>query len=211
MSISDVNLEYIAEGRARRLMNLANLDIVADLIGDRVVIWDPELGYEVFMAGFFGKPIGVRKPRMVKFNKPLELSIYDALYLLEKGVIKIRNISGNMNNSSEFLKPDELMRIGSESYKDFEAKYKVYRDLRDKGFVVRPGLKFGSDFSVYRYGPGIDHAPFLVTVFSKDTKLLGVDLVRAGRLANSVRKKWVIAVILEDGSIRYLVFSWYRL
>ena len=211
MSISDVNLEYIAEGRARRLMNLANLDIVADLIGDRVVIWDPELGYEVFMAGFFGKPIGVRKPRMVKFNKPLELSIYDALYLLEKGVIKIRNISGNMNNSGEFLKPDELMRIGSESYKDFEAKYKVYRDLRDKGFVVRPGLKFGSDFSVYRYGPGIDHAPFLVTVFSKDTKLLGVDLVRAGRLANSVRKKWVIAVILEDGSIRYLVFSWYRL
>jgi len=211
MSSSEISLEYIAEGRAKRLISLAKLGIVADLIGDRAVIWNPDQGYEVFMAGFFGRPLGVRKPKMVKFNRPLELSIYDALYLLEKGIIKVRDIARSENCADSYLDPDELIKIGNESYKDFKAKYKVYKDLRDKGFIVRPGLKFGSDFSVYRYGPGIDHAPFLVTVYSKDTKLLGVDLVRAGRLANSVRKKWVIAVILEDGTIRYLVFSWYKL
>ncbi len=211
MSVSDVSLEYVAEGRAKRLMNLAKLNIVADLIGDKVIIWDPEKGYEVFMAGFFGKPLGVRKPKMIRFNKPLELSIYDALYLLEKGVVKIRDISRNRSDSEKFLSSEELMKIGTKSYKDFKAKYLIYKDLRDKGFIVRPGLKFGSDFSVYRYGPGIDHAPFLVTVYSKDTKMLGVDFVRAGRLANSVRKKWVIALLLEDGTIRYLVFSWYKL
>lgn len=211
MGSSETSLEYIAEGRARRLINLAKLGIVADLIGDRVVIWNLDHGYEVFMAGFFGKPLGIRKPKMARFNRPLELSIYDALYLLEKGVIKVRDITRGENYTDVYVSSDELISIGNKACKDFKAKYLVYRDLRDKGFIVRPGLKFGSDFSVYRYGPGIDHAPFLVTVYSRDTKLLGVDLVRAGRLANSVRKKWVIAVILEDGTIRYLVFSWRKL
>jgi len=203
--LSEVNLRVVAEGRMKRLMKLRDLGITAELIGDRIIVWNPSLGFELFAAGFFGKPIGIRKPKIERFDKPLELSFYEAVYLVEKGVLKVKTLDGR------FLTLDELMEIGKRSYEDFEAKYKVYRDLRDRGYVVRPGLKFGSDFSVYRYGPGIDHAPFLVTVFSRDTKLLGIDFVRAGRLATSVRKKWVLALILEDGSIRYFVFSWYKL
>ncbi len=203
--MSEVNLRVVAEGRMKRLMKLRDLGITAELIGDRIIVWNPSLGFELFAAGFFGKPIGIRKPKIERFDKPLELSFYEAVYLVEKGVLKVKTLDGR------FLTLDELMEIGKRSYEDFEAKYKVYRDLRDRGYVVRPGLKFGSDFSVYRYGPGIDHAPFLVTVFSRDTKLLGIDFVRAGRLATSVRKKWVLALILEDGSIRYFVFSWYKL
>ncbi len=217
--MSKVSLQVIAEGRARRLMALKDQNIVADLLGGRVVIWDPKMGFNVFTAGFFGKPVGIRKPKLKPFDAPLELSLYEALYLLEKGVIKVRMMGQIAREGTtkirvrdgEYLSPEELIELGNLIYKDFSAKYKVYKDLRDKGYVVRPGLKFGSDFAVYRYGPGIDHAPFLVTVFSSDIRLLGIDFVRAGRLANSVRKRWVIATILRDGSIRYFIFTWHRL
>jgi len=36
----------------------------------------------------------------------------------------------------------------------------VYKDLRDKGFIIKPGLKYGADFSVYEKGsrPGDEHS-----------------------------------------------------
>ena len=47
---------------------------------------------------------------------------------------------------------------------DFDIKYLVFKKLRDVGYVVSPGIKFGCDFAVYEHGPGIDHAPYLVQV-----------------------------------------------
>ena len=40
----------------------------------------------------------------------------------------------------------------------------VYRDLRESGLIVTPGIKFGCDFAVYKYGPGVEHAPYMVSV-----------------------------------------------
>ena len=37
-----------------------------------------------------------------------------------------------------------------------------------------------------------------------------IDLVRAGRLATSVKKRYVIATVLSDQQIRYYVFQWNR-
>lgn len=206
--MKETDLKLVAEGRLKRLTALSKLNIVAELFDDRAIVWDPKLGYELFIAGFFGKPVGISKPKLAPFDEPLELSMYETLYLVEKNVLKVRKIK---HGKEKYLTTKELMKICKSTYRDFEAKYTVYKDLRERGYVVRPGLKFGSDFSVYRYGPGIDHAPFLVTVYSANTKLLGIDFVRAGRLANSVRKKWVIATLLPDKTIRYFVFSWYRL
>ncbi|MHA1615873.1 MAG: tRNA-intron lyase [Candidatus Njordarchaeales archaeon] len=190
----------------RRLEDLKGEGIVVQLFGDRAIIWDPEKGYKLYYCGFFGKPLGIPKPKIgVKYNVPYELSLYEVLYLLEAGVVKV------VDSEGKELEAEAVREIGRRNYSAFDAKYHVYKDLRDKGFIVRPGLKFGSDFSVYKYGPGIDHAPFLVTVYSKDTQLLGIDIIRAGRLATSVRKKFVIATILANGEIKYLVFSWYKL
>ena len=36
--------------------------------------------------------------------------------------------------------------------------------MRDSGLIVTPGIKFGCDFAVYKYGPGVEHAPYMVTV-----------------------------------------------
>jgi len=174
------------------------------LIGDRGLIFDYDDAFKIFSSGFFGKPIGISKPKLEPFNRPLELSLFEILYLSEKGIVEV------LDSNDKVLTKEAIIKHARCVYRDFDNKFLVYKDLRDKGFVVRPGLKFGADFAVYRYGPGIDHAPFLVTVYSSDVKLLGIDLVRAGRLATSVRKRFVIATVKGEKVIRYFVLEWFR-
>ncbi|MEM4199451.1 MAG: tRNA-intron lyase, partial [Nitrososphaerota archaeon] len=106
---------------------------------------------------------------------------------------------------------EELRDLGNKVYSRFQHLYAVYRDLRERGFVVTPGIKFGSDFAVYKYGPGIDHAPYIVQVKSAGEEISATEIVRAGRLATTVRKNFIIAVPEDSGRIRYILFSWVRL
>ena len=90
-----------------------------------------------------------------------------------------------------------------------ERLYSVYRDLRDRGLVVRPGLKFGADFAVYRHGPGIDHAPFLVNVVDPGEEVDAGEILRAARLSHSVRKTLTVAVE-RGGDVEYIMFKWFK-
>ena len=61
-----------------------NKGYIAQLVGNRVIIWDIQKGTELYSNGFYGKPIGVRKPQLGDmFRDPLELSYFETLYLLE--------------------------------------------------------------------------------------------------------------------------------
>jgi len=76
---------------------------------------------------------------------------------------------------------------------------------------VSPGIKFGTDFAVYERGPGIDHAPFIATVKTDKEKIGTFDIVRAGRLATTVRKQFVIASPnLRKKDVSYLNFQWFK-
>jgi len=174
------------------------------LVGGRVYIPDHEEARRIWSLGFFGKPLGVDKPRRPDFDSPLLLDPLEALYLLEKGVLEV--YQGDRPISPEDFK--ELMR---EMYPSLDPKYMVYKDLRDRGFAVISGLKFGVDFAVYKRGPGIEHAPYLVDVIMAGSMVSGDELVRAGRLATSVRKRFIYAVVDEDKkSVKYLMFRWFK-
>ena len=178
----------------------------AELIsGNRVIVWDPEEGSQLYAEKFYGQPLGIRKPKSPQFTRPLELSLLEALYLLEKGKIELTDATDGHKITKE-----ELAEKAEQTYIDFKTKYTVYRDLREKGYVVRPGLKFGADFSVYEHGPGIDHAPLIVSVVPKGTQLSPIETVRAGRLATSVRKKFVIATVGPSGEPKYYMFTWHK-
>ncbi len=191
--------DVVLERRAK-MEKLRELKIVGVLEGYRVVVWNPDHGYSLYSSAFFGKPMGIRKPKLVRYKVPYELSFYDSLYLLKRGIIRI------VHKDRE-ISCDELRKVASSVIDDFDPKYMVYEDLRDSGFVVKPGLKYGADFVVYVYGPGIDHSPFVVSVFSKNIRLRGQDFLRSGRLSWSVRKRWVMACVY-DGSIKYFIFEW---
>ena len=179
--------------------------ITANLIGNRVIIFNPEEGSSLYKDGFYGKPVGIRKPKTFDFDRPLELSLIEAYYLLELGKITIiSQDGGNPINNEEFR------AVAEEFHTNFLNKYLVYKDLREKGYVVRPGLKFGADFAVYIHGPGIDHAPFIVHVLESRDNISAIEMVRAGRLATSVRKKFVIATVPLSNQISYYIFTWFK-
>ena len=129
----------------------------------------------------------------------------EGYYLVTKKVVDVEDQSGRE------LSPKQLHDVCESSYTDFAEKFMVYRKLREDGFVVTPGIKFGSDFAVYEHGPGIDHAPYIVQVASPDSKMTATSMVRSGRLATTVRKQFIIAIPdLEKKSIEFLRYDWWR-
>jgi len=76
---------------------------------------------------------------------------------------------------------------------------------------VTPGIKFGCDFAVYKYGPGVEHAPYMVSVKKVGSDISATEIVKAGRLATTVRKRFIIAVPdLEAKKPKYLIFKWFK-
>jgi tRNA-intron endonuclease len=60
-----------------------------ELIENFLVVWDPEEGSDLYRNGFYGKPLGIAKPKIPEFNVPLILDLMEGLYLLEKGKITV--------------------------------------------------------------------------------------------------------------------------
>ena len=177
--------------------------IPAKFINSRVIIFNPlYASYLYVKKGFFGSPLGINKPRLEYFSKPSELSLIEAYYLLENEEITIFDV-----NENKYMELKEFYETAKKIHHKFEEKYIIYNDLRKKGYIPRPGLKFGADFVVYKKGPGLEHSLFMVHVLPHDSEITAIDMVRAGRLATSVRKKFVIANPL---TCSYYFFEWFK-
>ncbi len=178
--------------------------IEAELIQDTIIVWNIEDGRKLYREGFYGKPLGIPKPKTPDFNAPLILDIIEAVYLVEKGVLVVKK-------DGEPLNLQELLEYAEANYERFRERYLVYKDLRERGFIVTPGIKFGSDFAVYKLGPGLEHAPFIVQVRSPEDRVSALDIIRSGRLATTVRKHFTIAIPdLRTSRVDYLMFEWWR-
>jgi len=181
-------------------------EIESEFIENFIIVWNPIEGSELYKLGFYGKPLGIPKPKSMEFDVPLMLDLMEGFYLVEKGLIKVTEGSEKRRVSLKALK-GRARKI----YEEFDRKYAVYRDLRDQGLVVTPGVKYGCDFAVYKQGPGIDHAPYMVSVKSRKDEVTATDIVKAGRLATTVRKRFIMAVPdLEKDEIQYLIFKWFK-
>lgn len=179
----------------------------AELIGTRLIVWNSNDGMGLYRLGFFGKPVGIPKPKPDQdFNVPLMLDIMEGLYLYEKKRIEIID-----PKTKKAVKKKTLLDLARKTYKGFMLAYRVYKDLREKGYIVTPGIKFGADFAVYEHGPGIDHAPFIISVRTTKDMMGPFEVVRAGRLATTVRKQFIIAAPNKKSKqVDYLVFKWFK-
>jgi tRNA-intron endonuclease len=154
------------------------------LIESQVVFEDSPDASRLHSKGFYGK---------IK-EKKLYLNFLEALYLIEKEKIEVEYV-GKILTFSELL---ELARSEAE----FDVRYFVYKDLRDKGLIVKTGFKYGCHFRVYRKGPE-EHAEYLVHVIPEKREFQTYDIVKHCRLAHSVNKLMIFAFIDEEGDITY--------
>ncbi len=180
--------------------------IQVELIENFLVVWNPAEGSELYKKGYYGKPLGIAKPKIPEFNVPLILDLMEGLYLMENGTIAVYE---GMKKSKVGL--NKLCTMAKHLYEEFDEKYAVYHNLRDNGLIVTPGIKFGCDFAVYKHGPGVEHAPYMVSVKRADSMITATEIVKAGRLATTVRKRFIIATpTSEKVKGRYLIFKWFR-
>ena len=180
--------------------------ISAELIGTRLIVWDTTESVALYRLGFFGKPVGIPKPKPGQdFKAPLVLDLMEAVYLIDRKIIRIQEAQ-----TGRIVSRRRLMELANRTYKQFNLGYAAYEDLRNRGLIVTPGIRFGSDFAVYEHGPGIDHAPFIVTVKKQQDTMGPFEVVLAGRLATTVRKQFTIAVPGGRRKLDYLVFRWFK-
>lgn len=139
----------------------------------------------------------------VSENENLTLSFYEALFLLSKGIIEIKDKKPKKRIDFETL----LQR-----YQSFEknawVKYLIYRDLRSRGYVAREGFGLGIDFRVYERGEyRKETATYLIFGVQEGQPLSVEELARALKYVQSLKKKLVLAVLNRRGEVVYYSLS----
>ncbi len=174
-----------------------------ELVENRLIVWNIEDSRKLFSSGYYGKPIGMPKPKPDEIDVPLILDLMEGLYLLENKKITI-------HKEKKKVTAEQMREICKVEYHDFEKKYLVYKNFRDKGYIINPGIKFGCDFAVYEKGPGIDHAPFLIQVYNRKDSITSTAIVLAGRLATTVRKQFILAIPKGKDKVDFLALDWWK-
>jgi len=135
-------------------------------------------------------------------NKELLLSFYEALYLLDRGLLEIEGHKGHDTDFQELLQSYE--RTGENVW----TAYLAYRDLRSRGYVVREGFGSGVDFRVYERGDySKDTAKYLILSVQEGKPISIKDLTNALTQSLSVKKELVLAVMNRRGETVYYSVS----
>jgi len=162
----------------------------AILLENRAIVFDKKIGDLLLEKEFFGKPFGTG----------LQLSLAEALYLVEKDVIDIENMDGKKISQEEFK------TFIHQSQPDIESRMIVFRDLKKRGLIVKTGFKFGAHFRAYTKNPNETHAEYLIHVVNKGFKSIWAEISRAVRLAHSVNKEILFARV-DDSKVDYIKFG----
>lgn len=139
-----------------------------------------------------------------KVGGRVTFSPLEALYLTEKGRLIV--------SDKKELDFDALYTKVKKLDKDVAVRYPVFRDLRDRGYVVKTALKFGVAFRVYDKGikPGQDHAKWIVYPVTESSGLKWYEFSAHNRVAHSTRKKLLVAVVDDEQDIVYFETAWIR-
>jgi tRNA-intron endonuclease len=168
--------------------------IKAYILGEMVSSNSSE-AYSLYEKSSFGE----RKDSKVIYSPS------EALFLVEKNKMEI--ISNNKKLSHE-----ELTRKFKKIDKKFQIKYPVFKDLREKGYIVKTALKFGAEFRVYEKGAKIKerHSKWIVFTDYESKTFSWQEFSSKNRVAHSTKKNLLIAIVDEEGDITYYEVTWIK-
>ena len=130
------------------------------------------------------------------FNNEYILSNLETLYLLNNNKLKL--LGKKEYNFSSLLKA--LLKKD----KKILTKYLIYRDLRSKGYVVKEGYGFGTDFRIYERGEyGKKPSKYVSIGINEGLNIKSKDFVETIEQIENMGKDTVIAVIERRGEVIY--------
>ena len=168
--------------------------ITAYLTGE-IISSNSSDAHSLYEKSSFGEPV----------EDKIQYSLSEALFLAEKKKMEI--FSGNRPISKS-----ELIKKFQKIDKKIQIKYAVFKDLRERGYVVKTALKFGAEFRVYDKGakPGKEHARWIVFSDHESKKLTWHEFSSKNRVAHSTKKNLLLAVVDEEGDITYYEVKWVK-
>jgi tRNA-intron endonuclease len=115
-----------------------------------------------------------------------------------------------MLEDKKTIKKDDFIKICQKSEKDFWIKYVVFRDMRNRGYIIKTALKFGAEFRVYDRGvkPGDDHAKWILFPVSESKSLTWYNFSAMNRVAHSTRKSLLIGIVDAESDVTYYNCVW---
>jgi len=133
-------------------------------------------------------------------------SLVESLYLLEKGKMNV------YDKKKEKLTFKQFINRARKVEPNFWVRYCVFRDMRDRGYILKTALKFGADFRVYDRGvkPGQDHAKWIVFPVHEGESMTWYGFAAKNRVAHSTRKKLLIAIVDDEADVTYYSIEWTR-
>ncbi|MBW2976286.1 tRNA-intron lyase [Candidatus Woesearchaeota archaeon] len=171
--------------------------IRAEIISGKVLTESSDASRELYNQSRYGTLLD---------NGKLQLSLIEALYLMEKNTITIYKTKHKEMNLDEFSKKAKKLEP------NFWVRFCVYKDIRNRGYIIKTALKFGADFRVYDRGvkPGEDHAKWIVYPVYEGSTLTWYEFAAKNRVAHSTRKRLLIAVVDDENSVSYWEVRWVR-
>jgi len=165
-------------------------EIQGVLIKNQSIILEPNRQQELEQKGYGD---------MVKDK--LVLKPFESLYLLYTD--KLALFRGKKN-----IGFDLFLQICKKQDESILTKFLVYRDLRTRGYTVKDGFGFGSDFRVYAKGDfGEKGAKFLVFGLNEGKQEKIGKLQKKVEEITKMGKEPIIAVIQRQGEIIYYKIS----
>lgn len=168
--------------------------IKAYIIGE-IISSNTSEAYSLYKKSCFGEPVGEK----------IQYSLSESLFLVEKGKMEIFSRDKKISKK-------ELMNKFRRIDKKIQIKYSVFKDLRERGYIVKTALKFGAEFRVYDKGsrPGKKHAKWIVFADHESKKLTWHEFSAKTRVAHSTKKNLLLAIVDEEGDITYYEVKWVR-
>jgi len=140
-----------------------------------------------------------------RIENKVQYSFVEALYLIKRGKMKLLK-------DNKKISADAFMAVAEKKERNFFAKFSVYENLKNSGYIVKTALKFGADFRVYDKGkkPGEVHARWIVFPVYETDKLTWHEFSAKNRVAHSTKKNLLIAIVDSEGDVIYYEVKWLR-
>jgi tRNA-intron endonuclease len=158
------------------------------LKGGTVLVENQTEASQIHNKGFYGVP---------QSGGSLKLDLIEAIYLVESERLEV--VTDDEKKSTS-----DLLRLAHKTSDEFEILYLVYRELRQRGYVVKLG-QHPLDFRVFPRGGSPNKTPskwWVAAISERSTFDLGKLMDDLDR-TTEVRKKLLLAIVDEESDVTY--------